>query len=305
MNIAILGAGSWGKALAGMWSEAGHEVRIWDIGDDMEEKVQGAQVIVNAIPSHAVREVMRKLASIYMGSSAIILNVCKGIEQGTLLRMSEVVREEIPSAEGCKKSVVVMSGPSHAEEVAEGLPTTNVIASNLPWLTEFLQGELANSRFRLYASEDVAGVELAGSLKNVLAICTGIAHGLGYGDNTKAAIMTRGIAEMTRLGVAAGANERTFAGLAGIGDVIVTCTSMHSRNNRAGMLIGAGATVEEACEEVKMVVEGVRTTDSAYHMAKKFDVDVPLIAEVYKVLFEGKDPRDSVEDLMGRQLGKE
>ncbi|MBQ4146196.1 MAG: NAD(P)-dependent glycerol-3-phosphate dehydrogenase, partial [Clostridia bacterium] len=215
---------------------------------------------------------------------------------GTYFTLSQILKAELPDCE-----IAVMSGPSHAEEVSRKIPTTNVVAAPSEEIANKIQDIVMNSRFRIYTNPDVLGVELGGSLKNVIALCAGVLDGIGLGDNTKAALMTRGIVEISRLGVAMGAKEETFNGLSGIGDLIVTCTSMHSRNRRAGILIGQGMGVDEAQEQVKMVVEGVKTCRAAYELAKKVGVEMPIVEQAYKVLFEGMTAVDAVKNLMSRE----
>jgi len=225
----------------------------------------------------------------------VILNLSKGLENDSLLTLSNVLREELPTAD-----VAVMSGPSHAEEVAQKTPTTNVVAATSQKTANFIQDIFMNPYFRVYTHDDILGVELGGSLKNVIALCVGISDGLGFGDNTKAALMTRGISEITRLGIAMGANEETFGGLSGIGDLIVTCTSMHSRNRRAGILIGQGKTADEVHEEIKMVIEGINTCRAAKFLADKYNVEMPIINQAYAVLFENKSAKEATLSLMSR-----
>ena len=231
----------------------------------------------------------------YVAENQIIVDVAKGIEEDTLMTLSQQIHEEIPQAD-----VAVLSGPSHAEEVGRGLPTTCVVGAKTKKTAEYLQEAFMNEVFRVYTSPDMLGIELGGALKNVIALAAGIADGLGYGDNTKAALITRGIAEIARLGVAMGGKMESFTGLTGIGDLIVTCASVHSRNRRAGILIGQGKTMEEAMEEVKMVVEGVYSTKSAVKLAEKYNVSIPIIEQVNAVLFEGKNPGEAVKELMLR-----
>ncbi|MDR1100909.1 MAG: NAD(P)-dependent glycerol-3-phosphate dehydrogenase [Clostridiales bacterium] len=295
-KITVLGAGSWGTALATIFANANHEVRLWSRNMNMEPCVKGSEIIINAVPSHGVRETAEKLSPYYV-ENQIIVNVCKGLEEETLMLLANVVKNEIKNAE-----IAVMSGPSHAEEVLQNLPTTNVIASTNPDILKKLQKILTTPHFRLYASSDIIGVQIAGSLKNIIAILAGVSDGLGFGDNTRAALMTRGIAEISRLGVAIGAQEKTFAGLAGIGDVIATCTSVHSRNRRAGIMLAQGKSLKQALDEIKMVVEGVRTTTAAYALKNKHQIDAPLISESHAILFKGKNPQKAVEDLMTRKL---
>lgn len=326
MKITVVGSGGWGTAVACLFAGMQHEVTLWSFkSDECEalirnrenkeflpnvkipdsvrfttdfESLKCADLVIVAVPSHAVRATSAKLRDFYNGCP--ILNISKGLEQKTLLRLSGVIKSEIPGA-----LVAVMSGPSHAEEVGRKLPTTNILACDDEKTAKFLQSELMSDVFRIYTSTDVLGVELGGALKNVIALCAGICDGLGYGDNTKAALMTRGIAEIARLGIAMGAKRETFSGLSGIGDLIVTCTSMHSRNRRAGILIGEGMKVSDAIEEVHMVVEGVRTADAAKALADKYGVDMPICTEAYKVLFEDKPAKDAVFDLMLRDKKSE
>ena len=254
----------------------------------------GADIVIMATPSHGVRGTARKMAP-YIKDGQIVVNISKGIEEGTYLTLSKVIKEEVPNC-----IVAVMSGPSHAEEVSRKIPTTNVVACEDEATARFIQDAFMNPNFRIYTNPDVLGVELGGSLKNVIALCAGILDGMGLGDNTKAALMTRGLVEMSRLGVAMGAKAETFNGLSGVGDLIVTCTSMHSRNRRAGILIGQGKTADEACSEVKMVVEGVRTCRAAKELSEKVGVEMPIVNEAYKVLFEDRSASDALKNLMGR-----
>lgn len=328
MKIAVIGSGSWGCAAAILLAKKGNDVYLWSwqqsetdrlnadrenkevlpgkhfpdniiCSHDMELCVKDAGLIVTVCPSPATRTTAKQLAP-YVANEQVIVNLSKGLEEATLMRLSEVYESEIPQAK-----VAVMSGPSHAEEVSCGLPTTNVVAAHDSKTAEYIQEIFMNETFRVYTSDDVAGVELGGALKNVIALCSGISDGIGYGDNTRAALMTRGIAEIKRLGVAMGAKPETFAGLSGIGDLIVTCTSMHSRNHRAGILLGKGYTLEETLAEIKMVVEGVNTARAAYNLSKKYDVSMPITQEAYNVLFEGKDARTAVMDLMTRSKAAE
>ncbi|MHB8124182.1 MAG: NAD(P)H-dependent glycerol-3-phosphate dehydrogenase [Desulfitobacteriaceae bacterium] len=319
-RISVYGAGSWGTALAVLLSKAGHEVAL--IGRNSEkmetmkclrENVQylpgiplpvnlmittdlanlSAEMVIFSIPSHGVREAAR-LAKPYLKQGTILVNTAKGLEEGTQLRLSQVIDEELPDL-----SIAVLSGPSHAEEVSRDMPTTVVVASDLPSAKK-VQDLMMTPLFRVYTNPDVIGVELGGALKNVIALCTGIADGLGFGDNTKAALMTRGLAEIARLGVALGGNPLSFAGLSGVGDLIVTCTSVHSRNRRAGVALGQGKPLEEVLKEVGMVVEGVRTTRVAYELGRSKEISMPIIEKAYEVLFEGKNPKVAVTELMVR-----
>ncbi|MDD3368335.1 MAG: NAD(P)H-dependent glycerol-3-phosphate dehydrogenase [Lachnospiraceae bacterium] len=322
-KIAILGAGSWGIALSVLLHQNGHEITVWSIVEaeiamlqkehehkdklpgvklpsdmkftsDLKSAVADKDVLVLAVPSVYTRSTAKSLAP-FVAAGQIIVNVAKGIEENTLMTLSEIIEEEIPQA-----NVAVLSGPSHAEEVGKGLPTTIVVGAHKKETAEYLQNIFMSDVFRVYSSPDVLGMELGGALKNVVALAAGIADGLCYGDNTKAALITRGIAEITRLGTAMGGKAETFAGLTGIGDLIVTCASMHSRNRRAGILIGQGKSYEEAMAEVKMVVEGVYSTKAAVALAKKYEIQMPIIEQVNAVLFEGKTAAEAVKDLMMR-----
>jgi glycerol-3-phosphate dehydrogenase (NAD(P)+) len=253
-----------------------------------------ADIIVCALPSFAVRKIMQKFAP-YVKSEQKILILSKGLENESLLTLSNVLKEELPDCD-----ISVMSGPSHAEEVARKIPTTNVVASSNHKTATYIQDIFMNPFFRVYTNSDITGVEIGGALKNIIALCAGISDGLGFGDNTKAALMTRGLYEITRLGVALGANPETFGGLSGMGDLIVTCTSMHSRNRRAGILIGKGRTVQEAQEEIKMVVEGIGTCRAAKMLADKMKIEMPIISQAYAILYEGKPAKDATLSLMGR-----
>ena len=321
-KISVLGAGSWGTALSVLLNNNGHEVRLWsrfqeevdtlkqtreltsklpgvhipeniDLTADVKNCVETAEVIVLAVPSPYVRGT--ELMAPYVKDEQIIVNVAKGIEEKTLMTMTDIISEEIPAA-----GVYVLSGPSHAEEVGRGIPTTCVISGPKRETAEYLQGIFMSPVFRVYTTPDTLGVELGGSLKNVIALAAGTADGLGYGDNTKAALITRGIAEIARLGTKMGAHMETFYGLSGMGDLIVTCASVHSRNRKAGYLMGKGYTMQQAMNEVKMVVEGVYSAKAAKSLAEKYDVEMPIIMEVNKVLFEDKSAADAVRDLMVR-----
>ncbi len=322
-KIGIIGAGSWGIALALLLHKNGHEVTVWSILEseiamlnaehehkdklpgvklpedmiftsDLQTAVAGKETLVMAVPSAFTRNTAKMLKDV-VTEGQIIVNVSKGIEEATLMTLSDIIEEEVPQA-----VVAVLSGPSHAEEVGRGLPTTIVVGAKKKATAEFLQNLFMNDVFRVYTSSDILGIELGASLKNVVALAAGIADGLGYGDNTKAALITRGITEIARLGMAMGARFETFCGLTGIGDLIVTCASMHSRNRRAGILIGQGKTMEEAMEEVKMVVEGVYSAKAAMGLAEKYQIQLPIIEQVNKVLFEGKSADEAVKDLMLR-----
>ncbi|WP_251390804.1 NAD(P)H-dependent glycerol-3-phosphate dehydrogenase [Mediterraneibacter agrestimuris] len=327
-NVGIIGAGSWGTALSSLLYDNGHQVTVWSIDEnevrmlneerehktklpgvklpddmiftgDLESAVTEKDVLILAVPSPFTRATAKKMAS-YVAEGQIIVDVAKGIEESSLKTLSQQIEEEIPQAD-----VAVLSGPSHAEEVGRRLPTTCVIGAKSKETAEYLQKMFISKVFRVYTSPDILGVELGGSLKNVIALAAGIADGLGYGDNTKAALITRGIAEIARLGVKMGGKIQTFTGLTGIGDLIVTCASMHSRNRKAGYLIGQGKSMQEAMDEVKMVVEGVYSAKAAAALAKKYGVSMPIVSEVNAVLFEGKNPAEAVDDLMQRELRSE
>lgn len=322
MNIAVLGAGGFGIALSVMAAKYGHSVTLWSaferevalLQTEHENKkllpgimlpqevtittdvncVQNKEIILLAVPSAVVYQVAERFQNI-ISPQAVIVNVAKGLEEQRLRRLSQVLTEFLPN-----NRIVVLSGPSHAEEVARGVPTTIVAASGDRSAAEFVQDALMNPTLRIYVNDDVVGVELGGALKNIIALAAGIADGLGLGDNTKAALMTRGITEMARLGVMLGGKTETFAGLSGIGDLIVTCTSMHSRNRRAGILIGEGLSAQQAIEQVGMTVEGYRSAKCAYLLAQQVGIEMPIVNEVYRVLYEGKNAKQALNDLMGR-----
>ena len=262
--------------------------------DDILTASKDKDLFVMAVPSPYTRSTSHLFAP-YIEKDKIIVNVAKGIEEDTLDTLTDIIKEEIPQAK-----TAVLSGPSHAEEVSRGIPTTCVVGADNKESAEYIQNIFMNEYFRVYTSPDVLGIELGGALKNVVALAAGIADGLGYGDNTKAALITRGIHEITRLGLAMGGKIESFTGLTGIGDLIVTCASMHSRNRRAGILIGQGKTMQEAMDEVKMVVEGVYSAKAAMKLAKKYNVEVPIIEQVNLILFEDKKASEALKDLMGR-----
>ena len=261
---------------------------------DLKTAVEGMDLLVLAVPSPFTRSTAHQLKDV-VADGQIIVNVAKGVEENTLMTLSQIIEEEVPQAE-----VTVLSGPSHAEEVGKGIPTTIVVGSKKKEVAEKIQGIFMSPVFRVYTSPDVLGIELGAALKNVVALAAGVADGLGYGDNTKAALITRGITEIARLGTAMGGRREKFVGLSGIGDLIVTCASMHSRNRRAGILIGKGYTMEEAMDEVKMVVEGVYSAKAALGLAHKYEVSMPIIEQVNLVLFGGKSAKEAVADLMLR-----
>lgn len=327
-NISVIGAGSWGTALAILLKDNGHQVTIWSIDPeevkminedhehvkklpgvkiseeikatgDLETAIKGKDFLVLAVPSPFTRSTAKKMCP-YVANGQIIVNVAKGIEDDTLMTLSEQIEQEIPQAD-----VAVLSGPSHAEEVGRKLPTTCVIGAKTKQTAVYLQEAFMSKVFRVYISPDILGIELGGSLKNVIALAAGIADGLGYGDNTKAALITRGIAEISRLGVKMGGQPQTFSGLTGIGDLIVTCASVHSRNRKAGYLMGQGKTMQEAMDEVQMVVEGVYSAKAAAKLAAKYGENMPIVTAINEVMFEGKSAADAVNELMLRESRNE
>lgn len=322
-KVGVIGAGSWGTALTILLSKNGHDVTVWSIDPneiamlssehehksklpgvkipekvefttEMEKAVVGKDFLVLAVPSAFTRSTAQRMAPC-VGKGQIIVDVAKGIEEKTLLTLSQQILEEIPQAE-----VAVLSGPSHAEEVGRGLPTVVVIGAKKKRTAQYLQTMFMNEVFRVYTSPDVLGIELGGALKNVIALAAGIADGLGYGDNTKAALITRGVVEISKLGAAMGGAPESFSGLTGMGDLIVTCASMHSRNRKAGILIGQGKSMQEAMDEVKMVVEGVYSTKAAVALGEKYGISMPIVNAVNDVLFNGKAPKEAVNELMMR-----
>ena len=322
-KIGMIGAGSWGIALAKLLADNGHKVTVWSIipeeiemlktkhehvdklpgvklpdnieyTTDLEATCKDKNILVLAVPSPYTRNTAHSMKD-YVKDGQIIVNVAKGIEEKTLYTLSQVIEEELPMT-----NVTVLSGPSHAEEVGRSLPTTVVVGAKDQDTAEYLQNVFMNDVFRVYTSSDILGMELGAALKNVVALAAGIADGLGFGDNAKAALITRGITEIGRLGMAMGGKFETFCGLTGIGDLIVTCASMHSRNRRAGILIGQGKTYDEAMAEVKMVVEGVYSAKAAMGLSKKYNVDLPIIEQVNLVLFNNKPAIEALTALMGR-----
>lgn len=323
MKVSFIGAGSWGTALSIVAADNNHEVKIWDIDEvhianlistrknnkyldgvelndnieptsDIEYCLKDADVLVIAVASQAYRIVMENNSK-YIEEKTVIVNVAKGIENNTLLRISEVIKEFLPN-----NSYVALSGPSHAEEVSKRMPTTLVSASESRETAELIQDVFSTPYMRVYTNPDVVGVELGGALKNIIALAAGITDGMGFGDNAKAALMTRGIREITRLGIKLGANIETFTGLAGVGDLIVTCTSIHSRNRRCGIMIGEGLSRDEAEKKVGMVVEGIYATKAAHDLAKLNHIEMPIVEQLYGILYEGKDAKESVKNLMLR-----
>ena len=322
-KIGIIGAGSWGIALSVLLHNNGHDVSVWSIikeeiemlrekrehesklpgvhlaedilfTDDLLEIAADKDVLIMAVPSPYTRSTSKMLKGL-VKEGQIIVNVAKGIEEATLDTLTDIIEEELPGV-----TAAVLSGPSHAEEVGRCIPTTCVVGAHDPHTAQYLQSIFISPVFRVYTSPDMLGIELGGALKNVIALAAGIADGLGYGDNTKAALITRGIAEIARLGIAMGGKSETFYGLTGIGDLIVTCASVHSRNRKAGYLIGQGRTMEEAMDEVKMIVEGVYSAKAALALSKKYGIEMPIVEQVNKVLFEGKRADEAVNELMMR-----
>ncbi|MCR4907922.1 MAG: NAD(P)-dependent glycerol-3-phosphate dehydrogenase [Lachnospiraceae bacterium] len=327
-KIGMIGAGSWGSALSFLLANNGHKVTVWSaieaeidmlkktheqkeklpgvklpdsvsFTNDLAEAVKDEDLLVLAVPSPFTRQTAHAMKDL-VEDGTLIVSVAKGIEEETLYTLSEVISDEIPGAR-----VTVLCGPSHAEEVGKGMPTLVVAGSESLEDAKLVQDVFMSSVFRVYSSEDWKGMELGGALKNVIALAAGMADGLGCGDNAKAALITRGITEITRLGMACGGKAVTFSGLTGMGDLIVTCASKHSRNRRAGVLIGEGKSYEEAMAEVKQIVEGVYSARAALALAKKHNVEIPIIAEVNKILFEGKDPEESLMTLMMRDRKEE
>ena len=321
-KVCILGGGSWGIGLSVVLHKNGHEVTVWSavpaeiqmlqenhehkmlpgvkLPEDMifttddKQAIEGKDLLVMAVASSYTRSTAHRISPLVAQGQKIV-SVSKGIEEHTLMTQAQIIEDEIPQAQ-----VAVLSGPTHAEEVSRGIPTTIVAGSKSKSCAEYVQNLFMNEVFRVYTSPDVLGIELGGALKNVVALAAGIADGLGYGDNTKAALITRGITEIARLGTAMGGNFETFCGLTGIGDLIVTCASVHSRNRRAGYLMGQGKTMQEAMDEVQMVVEGVYAAKAALELSKKYNVEMPIVEQVNLVLFDGKAPADGVKDLMLR-----
>lgn len=322
-KICFLGGGSFGTALSILLSKKGYDISIWDRKEsiahdinvarenisyipnvsipsnvhaftDMETAMQDADFVVMAVPSHAIRTVCRTALK-YVKDNQIIVSIAKGIEENTFKRLSEVISEEL-----IHNPVVILSGPSHAEEIAVDIPTTVVVSSKDMNSAKIVQDTFMTNKFRIYTNEDLIGVEIGGAVKNIIALAAGISDGLGYGDNTKAALMTRGMSEIIRIGIKLGGKAETLNGLTGMGDLIVTCTSMHSRNRRAGILISKGMKAEDAIKEVGMVVEGIKACKAFYELKEKIGVEMPITDLLYKVLFENKDPNYGVYELMSR-----
>jgi glycerol-3-phosphate dehydrogenase (NAD(P)+) len=329
MTVGFIGAGSWGTTLAVYLAENGHDVRLWSHGEEQRHRLRSerenvtylpgvripdsigivedivdaasAPIVVIATPTQFIRSTLAPVDPALLGD-AVVVSVSKGIERGSLLRISQMLAEThgiLP------ERFVALSGPSHAEEVSRKVPTTVVCASEEMESALTIQDLFSSDSFRVYTSEDLLGVELGGALKNVIAVCAGITDGLGYGDNTKAALITRGLAEITRLGVSLGAHAQTFSGLSGLGDLVVTCFSRHSRNRYVGEQIGRGRELADVTTEMSMVAEGVTTTESAFQLTEKVGVEMPIIQQVYRILFEGKNAREATRDLMRRETKHE
>lgn len=322
-KVAFLGGGSFGTALSIMLAKKGMSVSIWDrkisvINDinvkrenikylpsvivpaevtaftDIEKVINGSELIVLAVPSHAIRSIS-KMITPYLKQNQIIVSIAKGIEEGSSKRISQVIEEELPN-----NPIVILSGPSHAEEVALDIPTTVVVTSKKMEYAMIVQDIFMTNKFRVYTNEDIIGVEIGGAVKNIIALAAGVSDGIGYGDNAKAALMTRGMSEIIKIGTRLGGKIETFYGLTGMGDLIVTCTSMHSRNRKAGILIGKGVPMEKACNDIGMVVEGIKAVRAFYELKEQQQVSMPITDVLYKVLFEGKDPKYGVYELMSR-----
>lgn len=327
-NVAFLGGGSFGTALGILLANKGYKVSIYDrdksvVDDinynrkndkyikglkipknvtaynDLDETLENVKYVVLAVPSHVIRTVSKSLKG-KIGKDVIVISIAKGIEEGSNLRLSEVIEEELPN-----NKVVILSGPSHAEEVAFDIPTTVVVSSKDEKASGEVQDLFITKEFRVYTNDDLVGVEIGGAVKNIIALAAGVCDGIGYGDNSKAALMTRGMAEIVRIGMKLGGKPETFLGLTGMGDLIVTCTSLHSRNRRAGFLIGKGESVDEAIKDVGMVVEGIKACKAFYELKEKLDIEMPITDVLYKVLFKSKDPKDAVVELMEREKKNE
>ena len=322
-TVTFIGGGSFGTSLVVMLAKKGLDIKVWDrkssVVEDinikrenikylanvtiphnvkaclsLEEAVTNSDLIVLAVPSHAVREMSKSISSI-VKKEQIIVNIAKGIEESSLKRLSQVIEEELPN-----NPVVILSGPSHAEEIASDIPTTVVVSSTKMEYAKTVQDVFMTNKLRVYTNDDIVGVEIGGSVKNIIALAAGISDGIGFGDNTKAALMTRGMSEIIRIGTKLGGRSETFSGLTGMGDLIVTCTSMHSRNRRAGILIGKGLSADEAIKEIGMVVEGIKACRAFFHLKEQLEVEMPITDVLYRVLFEGKDPKYGVYELMNR-----
>lgn len=328
LKVAFLGGGSFGTALAVMLAKKGIETTIWTIDEhgvedinikrenskflpevtipsnvtayrELDKAIENSKVVVLAVPSQVIRTVSRQVAPL-LNKDQILVTVAKGIEKGTHKTMSEIMEEEVST-----NPVVILSGPSHAEEVSRGIPTTVTVSSRDMEAAKEIQQIFSSSSFRVYTNDDLIGVQIGGACKNIIALAAGITDGIGYGDNAKAALMTRGMHEIVRIGTKLGGRQETFYGLTGMGDLIVTCTSMHSRNRRAGILIGQGKTMEEASKEVGMVVEGIEATKAFYELKEREGIVMPITDALYKVLFENKNANDAVQELMSREMKDE
>ena len=332
MKIGVLGAGTWGIALSLLLANNGHDVTVWSAlsseidelsttgkhknlpgitlpesikyTQDIETAVHGAELVLFVVASSYIRSTARAAAK-HIGRESILVSAAKGIEKGTLLTMTDIIEQELAAAGLYDCKVAALSGPTHAEEVAEGLPTSIVAACSDEEISIKIASVFSSPCMRVYTNTDVLGVEIGGALKNIIALACGITRGMGFGDNAGAALMTRGAAEITRVGLAMGANLKTFLGLAGIGDLIVTCTSLHSRNNRCGMLIGEGKTYEEAKNEIGMVVEGYHALGAAIELSKKYNVEMPITNVVYDIIHNGMTPQEAMVALMGRDIKNE
>ncbi len=325
-KIAVMGGGSWGTALAILLAKKKHPVGLWvrneqaslvmerersnpqylpgatlpanvSVSHHLEDVLSGAGAVILAVPSHAVRSVISQVAP-YIDQDTLVINTAKGLELGSLQRLSQVIIQELQKIRN--PQVAVLSGPSHAEEVVKDMPTAVVVAATSKSYAESAQDLLMTPHFRVYTNPDMIGVELGGALKNIIALATGISDGLGFGDNTRAALITRGIAEIGRLGVALGASPFTFAGLAGIGDLVVTCNSMHSRNRRAGILLGQGMPLERVLAKIGMVVEGIRAVQAGIMLGEQLNIEMPITREIHQILFKGQNPAEGVSNLMQR-----
>jgi len=322
-TVTFIGGGSFGTSLAVMLAKKGLDIKVWDrkqsVVDDinvkrentkylpnvtipdnvkaylnLDEAIAESEIVVLAVPSHAIRAICKSISSI-LNENQIIVSIAKGIEEGSLKRLSQVIQEELHS-----NPVVILSGPSHAEEIAADIPTTVVVSSTKMEYAKVIQDVFMTQNLRVYTNDDIIGVEVGGSVKNIIALAAGVSDGIGYGDNTKAALMTRGMSEIIRIGTKLGGRSDTFSGLTGMGDLIVTCTSMHSRNRRAGILIGKGLSASEAIDEIGMVVEGIKACKAFFHLKEQLGVTMPITDVLYRVLFEGKDPKYGVYELMNR-----
>ncbi len=322
----VIGAGGWGTALSLIMAGKGYRVKLWVrtdkyceevresrenkkylpgvclpdnvvVSSDLEEIVKNSRMMVVAVPSHSFRKVVREIKK-YISKDVVLVSSTKGIETDTLLRMSQVLEEELGAKDS--RGIAALSGPNHAEEVSRGVPSATVVASEKRKTAKLVQDIFMSPSFRVYTNPDLAGVELGGSLKNIIALGSGISDGLGFGDNTRAALMTRGLVEISRLGIEMGASPLTFAGLSGVGDLIATCTSNHSRNRKAGIMLGEGKKAKDITRAMEMVVEGIKTTEAAWKLSEKHGVEMPITREVYQVIFDEKKPRSAVEDLMLR-----